>query len=169
MHDIRPFIPELFTNPGSLLYIGARADAHSWLDELHEAGNRITVLEVWPDNVAGLIGYPAIHDLVQGDARDIVSIFKTSFDYIFWWHGPEHIGENAIPFMLHVLETKCNRLIALACPYGLYPQGAHKGNPYEEHKTTLYPEFFIGLGYQVKIDGRPAQAGSEIVAWKVIQ
>jgi hypothetical protein len=168
MHDIRPFIPELFTQSGTLLYIGARADAHSWLDELYEAGNIITVLEVWPDNVTGLIGYPAIHDLVQGSVKEVDTIFIGSFDYIFYWHGPEHLTESEIAPTLAKLEVKCNRLIALACPYGVYPQGSHKGNPYEEHKTTLYSDFFIRLGYEVRTDGEPDMVGSEIVAWKVM-
>lgn len=181
MHDIRPFLSQLFTQPGTLLYIGARSDAHSWLDELHEAGNFISVLEAWPVNVISLIGHRAIRDLVQGDVRDIDSTWRVrqgngffadasypNFDYIFWWHGPEHLAESEIAPTLAKLEAKCNRLIALACPYGYYPQGAHAGNPYEIHQTTLYPDFFTGLGYEVRTDGESNMAGSEIVAWKVI-
>lgn len=170
MHDIRPVIPQLFTQPGALLYIGARPDAHSWLVELSQAGHQITVGEIWPENIVGLheAGYVErgiIKDLIQLDARQV----DQTYDYIFWWHGPEHVAEAEVGLALRNLETHCRRLVALACPYGLYPQGAHQGNPYETHRCSLYPEFFEQWGYAVKTDGSPDQAGSEIVAWKEIQ
>jgi hypothetical protein len=165
MHDIRPYLPELFTKPGSLLYIGARPDAHSWLPELFLAGHSLTVLEVWPENTEGLRGDPRISRLIQGDVREIDTLPLT-FDMIFWWHGPEHLSYDEIGPTLARLEAKALRLVALACPYGYYPQGAHKGNPYEEHKTYLYPEQFTDWGYEVRTDGQEDEAGSEIVAWK---
>lgn len=169
MHNIQPFLPQLFTNPGTLLYIGARSDAHSWLDELSLSGNLITVLEIWPANVIGLIGHPAIVDLVQGDVRFASELLNEGkFDYVFYWHGPEHLKLDDIAETLTMLEGMCNRLIALACPYGVYLQGEHQGNTYETHQSTLYPEFFLGLGYEVRTDGKPDEAGSEVVAWKVM-
>ena len=169
MHDIRPFIPELFSQPGNLLYIGARIDAHSWLEELYFAHNKITVLEVWPFNIKSLEDDYMITKLVEGDVRNVADIFPdTKFDYIFWWHGPEHLPQEQIEPLLHILESKC-KMIALACPYGVYVQGAHAGNPYEVHSSTLYPEFFDRLGYLVTTDGLPNEVGSEIVAWKSMQ
>lgn len=165
MHDIRPYLPELFNQPGTLLYIGARPDAHSWLPELAAAGNEITVLEIWPENVEGLKGDTRISRVIQGDVR-WVEEFPKPFDYVFWWHGPEHLPSYEIQPTLRELEKQARRLVALACPWGLYPQGTHKGNPYEEHKTTLYPEAFTNLGYEVRMDGKVDEAGSEIVAWK---
>lgn len=165
MHDIRPFLPELFDNPGSLVYIGARADAHSWLDELIEAGHQVIVVEIWPANIDSLADYLAsgkIVQLLKGDVRAIVGLF----DYIIWWHGPEHLPEQDIKPTLERLERMTRRTLALACPWGIYPQGTHEGNPNEEHKTTLYPDYFEQLGYSIKTDGQPDIAGSEIVAWK---
>lgn len=168
MHDIRPYFSEPFTQPGSLLYIGARPDAHSWLDELAEAGNSINILEIWEDNVIGLTraGYGNKASINIGDVRKVDEIYIQKFDYIFWWHGPEHVFLDEIYTTLERLEARARRLVAVACPWGLYPQGAHKGNPHEEHKTTLYPESFTKLGYEVATDGRENEAGSEIVAWK---
>lgn len=166
MHDIRPYLPTLFTEPGSLLYIGARPDAHSWLPELHEAGHQITVLEVWEENAQGLKDDPRIQLLIQGDVRNVDDLFGNAFDYIMWWHGPEHLPLGIIIPTLYKLEQLARRMVLLACPYGLYPQGSHKGNPYEEHKTTLYPANFIEWGYEVRMDGTRDEAGSEIVAWK---
>lgn len=168
MHDIRPFLPQLFDNPGTLLYVGARPDAHSWLDELIVAKHLISILEIWEPNVAEM---HTLYDIsiTLGSILEFDNIYYDKFDYIFWWHGPEHLDENQISTTLQALEKSTARLIALACPYGLYPQGTHEGNPYEEHRSTLYPEFFMDLGYMVKTDGQPDVAGSEIVAWKELE
>ena len=175
MHDIRPYLPELFNEPGTLLYIGARADAHSWLDELIEAGNEVYVLEVWEPNVQGLIRSDLkIRDIFLGNVKDIddsdawiSASFYGKFDYIFYWHGPEHLEAQEIAQTLDKLFEKTNKTLAIACPYGKYHQGAHTGNPYETHKSTLYPDFFKRLGFTVATDGEADKAGSEIVAWKI--
>lgn len=163
MHDIRPFLPELFSEPGTLLYIGARVDAHSWLEELIQSGNDVAILEVWEPNLDKLKDHFNVEWMILGDVRNV---FLDRFDYIFWWHGPEHLAQDEILSTLQNLESKTNKIIALASPWGWYPQGTHEGNPYEEHKSTLYPQFFELLGYQVKTDGVADKAGSEIVAWK---
>jgi len=166
MHDIRPYLPELFSSPGTLLYIGARVDAHSWLEELAEAGNQITILEVWQDNFDKLVKADDLGwtHVVHGDVRNIDSM--SPFDYIFWWHGPEHLKQSEIADVVQALESKANKLVAMACPYGNYPQGAHAGNPYEVHMSSIYPNYFEWLGYETATDGEADKAGSEIVAWK---
>ena len=177
MHDIHPYLPELFNYPGTLLYIGARVDAHSWLFELAKAANKVIILEAWRDNVEALTemirdgyGFSIPLWIAEGDIRDIDKMYppetEGGFDYAFWWHGPEHLQVDEIKTVLTALETRTRRTIALACPWGIYPQGAHARNPYEVHQTTLYPEFFTELGYTVATDGEPDTAGSEIVAWK---
>jgi hypothetical protein len=166
MHDIRPFIIEPFKNPGSLLYVGARADAHSWLPELLDAGNLVTILEIWEPNVIGLMDspiYSRLHRLIQGNIQDFE---RHEFDYIWWWHGPEHISQEQIPSTLLKLEDMAYKMIVLACPFGVYNQGTYKGNPFEEHKCHLTPDFFINLGCSVETDGIQDSPGSEIVAWK---
>lgn len=171
MHDIRPLIPELFESPGTLLYVGARADAHSWLEELLAVGHQTVILEVWPENVEGLQSLFADKAwIVQGDVREdaVYPAGIKSFDYVFWWHGPEHLSHDEVIPTIKNLESKTKKLIALAAPYGIYPQGAHKGNPHEEHKTTIYPYLFRSLSYNVVTDGEVDQPGSEVVGWKVI-
>src|SRR3990167_8473140 len=150
MHDIRPYLPELFTYPGSLLYIGARVDAHSWLDELHKAEHWITIIEIWQGNIDSLIskfGPYGKTKIVAGDTRHFEDnpALSKAFDYIFWWHGPESLKTDEIKTVLATLESRTRRTIALACAWGIYPQGAHEGNPYEVHQATLYPEFFTEL------------------------
>lgn len=155
MHDIRPFLSTFFNNPGTLLYIGARADAHSWLEELIQTGNEVTILEIWRDNIFGMIGegWDEKVRFILGNVAELDKAFDTeydeanpTYDYILYWHGPEHLRYDEIEPTLTKLESKCNRLIALACPWGVYPQGVHKGNPYETHQCSLYPEFFYHWG-----------------------
>lgn len=169
-HDIRPYLPEFFTQPGTLLYIGARADAHAWLEELLVAGHGISVLEIWSENAAGLIRWINSNyfdiDVIIGDVKEIDQKLPGNYDYIFYWHGPEHLLLSEIEPVLTKLEQKVNKTLALACPYGRYPQGASGGNPYEEHKSTLYPTFFEYHGFDVTTDGYPDEPGGEIVAWK---
>lgn len=167
MHDIRPYLPRLFSDPGTLLYIGCRPDACSWLTELWQAGHTVDVLEAWEENAKGLSQDQRINIVLQGDVRDIsIALPESKFDYIFWWHGPEHIPYTDIALTLHKLEARARRLVAVACPWGVYPQGAHKGNPYEVHQCSLYPADFAAWGYDVRTDGQADEAGSEIVAWR---
>lgn len=166
-HDIRPLLPELFTSPGYLLYIGARPDACSWLDELAAAGHTISVLEIWPDNAIGLMDDPRIHEVMVGDVRNLKAAnVEGSFDYVLWWHGPEHVGQEEVPGILAELEQLAARLVAVASPWGLYPQGAHNGNPHETHRWSVYPEDLQALGYETATDGAADTPGSEVVGWK---
>ena len=166
MHDIRPYLPELFTELGTLLYIGARADAHSWLDEFIEIGHQVTVLEIWPVNVEGL-KQDGRFRVVQGDVRSIENYLPLErFDYIIWWHGPEHVWESEVVPTLQKLERLAHKLVAVASPWGVYPQGPHKGNPYETHQTTIYPMTLEWLGYETATDGEMNKVGSEVVGWK---
>jgi hypothetical protein len=171
MHDIQPYLPELFDQPGTLLYIGARPDACAWLTELAEAGHQITLLEVWPENARRFAGDSRIVSILTEDmrnlfSRDFFTPEQPEVDYTFWWHGPEHILPSQIESALIALEAITKRLIALACPWGLYDQGEHEGNPHEKHLATIYPHFFEWLGYETATDGKPDEARSEIVAWK---
>ena len=160
MHDIRPYLPQLFDEPGTMLYIGARFDAHSWLDIFVTAGHDVTILEIWKPNVKKLIDY----DVILGDVR---TTELNNYDYVIWWHGPEHIKQDELKSTLDKLEQITNKILAVACPYGLYPQGCHNGNPYETHLSTIYPETLIDLGFEIATDGERDTEGSEIVAWKI--
>lgn len=163
MHDIRPFIKLPFEEPGDLLYIGYRPDACSWLQELWRAGNSITVLEVWPPNVGD---DDRVARFVVGDVRDVNKIFIGSrFDYIFWWHGPEHVDKWEFVPTLNALRARTDRLLAVAAPWGKYEQGSHEGNPFEEHRWSVYESDFNREGLSVAVDGTMDEPGSEIVGW----
>jgi hypothetical protein len=167
MHDIRPYLPELFNAPGYLLYIGARPDAHSWLDELAQAGHTISVLEIWPDNAAGLMDDPRVAEVMIGDVRQLKAVhMEGAFDYVLWWHGPEHVNREEAAGVLNELERLAARTVAVACPWGIYPQGAHDGNPHETHRWSVYPADLAALGYETATDGQADTPGSEVVGWK---
>lgn len=164
MHDIRPYLPAPFAEPGSLLYIGYRPDACAWLDELIAAGNQVDVLEVWLANVESLDRHQAVARYWVGDVRDVDRIPGT-WDYIWYWHGPEHVEKAEFPGVLEKLRAKARRLVAVAAPWGKYDQGPHGGNVHERHRWSVYEDDLEALGLQVVTDGEMDQPGSEIVGW----
>src|SRR3990172_5876776 len=91
--QLKANIPELFTRPGRLLYIGASRTRSQCVPELFAAGNEITLIEAFPPNAAYHRKNPMFKNVL---CLDIMSVLKTGlpskqFDYIFWWHGPEHV------------------------------------------------------------------------------
>ena len=165
MHDIRPHIPAPFADPGTVLYVGYRPDACAWLQELAEAGNTITVLEVWPANITGALGVEKnVSRFWLGDVRQVDQIPGT-WDYVWYWHGPEHIWPEEFPGVLEKLKAKARRLVAVAAPWGEYEQGPHEGNVAETHRWSVYEEDLEALGMDVVTDGERDREGSEIVGW----
>jgi hypothetical protein len=168
MHDVRPFLPWPFERPGTLLYVGYRRDACAWLQELYDAGNEITVLEVWPNNVTSALDDPRVARFVVGDVRNAwspLTALEPSYTHVLWWHGPEHVERKAFPGILARLASHTRDTLAVAAPWGRYDQGAHAGNPYEIHQWSVYEEDFLGQGLEVKTDGEKDKPGSEIVGW----
>jgi len=162
MHDIRPILPELFNDPGSLLYIGARLDACSWLTELYEAGNVITLLEKWWPNLVQFVADGRIAFWKLGDVRRTrLEIFK----YICWWHGPEHIPKDDFCPTMVYLRDRTERTLVVSAPWGLYPQGPHEGNPAEIHRWSVYEEDLQDFGFATATDGQKDHPGSHIVGW----
>lgn len=165
MHDIRPHIPAPFILPGELLYIGYRPDACAWLHELAERGNQITVLEIHKQNILDAMGQE--HDVIRfylGDVRQVDKL-PGVWDYIFYWHGPEHIEKDEFPGVLEKLKAKARHLVAVAAPWGRYDQGPHQGNVHERHRWSVYREDLEVLGLKVITDGEMDHEGSEIVGW----
>jgi len=164
MHDVRPFLKTPFERPGTLLYVGFRPDACSWFQELYDAGNEMSVLEVWRPNAEA-----ATHDLrikglcLLGDVRERLPV---AYDHIWWWHGPEHVFKDEFPVVFGPLLAAARVSIAVASPWGRYEQGLHEGNPHERHLWSVYEDDFAALGLEVRTDGEADQPGSEIVGWR---
>jgi hypothetical protein len=162
---VRQHLPELFTDPGDMLYVGANPIRCHLANEFNAAGWHLELLEVWRPNIDHYaIGGP-FHDLTLGDIR---KVGKLTYDALFWWHGPEHIDRDELPALLNRLE-KIAPVVVLGCPWGRYDQGIEYGNPYEEHKATLYPNDFTDWGYEVATCGQPDTGDglSHILAWKL--
>lgn len=160
---LRTFAPDCFV-PGRLLYVGASILRSQCLPDLVAAGHQVTILEIWPDNVAH---YRARgFTVVQGDVRQVGTLNLPRYDVAFWWHGPEHVALSDLPATLAALEELAD-LVVLACPWGESPQGAVYGNPHEAHRISLAPLFFTARGYRTWTMGRPGlQSRSQIIAVK---
>lgn len=122
MLDAPSLVPWLFERPGTLLYIGYRPPACPWLDELAEAGNEVTVLELEPRNVTLHLGDPRVTNFMVGDVRR--RQFGV-FDHIWWWHGPERVLESEFPGLVCALCMKARSSVVVCSPIGMqaHPQG----------------------------------------------
>ena len=108
----------------------------------------LEILEIWDKNVNELRkeGKALV---VKGDVREIDNLYpENSLDTILWFEGPEHIEINEIRPTIEKLKTIANRII-LSCPCGKYPQGASFGNPFERHKTMIFPKDLKKSGLKV--------------------
>lgn len=158
-------------NYKTVLYIGARLERMQIVDSLVAWDYEIDVLEAYPPNAAELIKWNAkehwFRRIITGDVRDINQLpVEPEYDVVMFWHGPEHIDEVALPNLLRTLEGYAGRLIILACPWGIYAQGAAYGNPFEAHISALYPPVFKMLGYDTDTIGSRDRRGSNLIAWK---
>jgi len=167
IEHLKTNIPELFTHPGKLLYIGASRTRSQCVPELRAASNEITLIEAFPPNAAFHQKNPIFTSVICFDIclalnKGLPSKF---YDYIFWWHGPEHVTKTSF-LALEKYFRKHTSMIILACPFGRYPQGAAYNNPFEKHLTTFYPQDFVSLQYTFSTIGLKDTPGSHILAWK---
>ena len=131
----------------TVLNIGYRISSdHTIMNKLLSEGKKWTVLEAWKENCeymrnAGL-------DVIECDIRNIKDINR-NFDATIWLHGPEHILWEEFLTCRKEIENKSEILTLYQCPIGEYPQGALYNNPYENHVSTIFPNMFSSLGYDV--------------------
>ena len=158
--------PDLF-NYKSVLYVGAKPNRHHYADVFHKKDYVVTFLEVFDENVAGLLALDWINEVIKGDVRNCGPILQgRRFDVVFFWHGPEHLTEDETLVTLPELERLARRLVVLGCPWGTYQQGAVGGNPFERHVAAFDYEFFETKGYAVECLGEKNVAGSNITSVK---
>jgi hypothetical protein len=165
---MRAMIPELFSEPGRILYVGAHRGGFAMSAPLHQAGNKITVLDVWEPALKELQKIPCgqrAERFVLGDVRRLSDTGLTGFDYSVWLNGPEHIEFGDLPGALAGLEAVTRKTVVLACPWGKAPHG-WKENPNNKHVSFLEPNDFFRLGYQVAALSPIDQLGGYVLAWK---
>lgn len=168
---LRGMVPRLFDEPGRTLYVGAY-DRRFWASGvLVEAGHELTVLEVWPeflDNLMASRFKGRVAHAVLGDVREVdkAELPYDAFDYVLWFHGPEHIAKIDFVDTVNKLEALTKRVIVMTCPWGRFVHGIAYDNPHTEHKGHYYPEDFVNLRYQIAGIGPPDKPGSQLQAWK---
>lgn len=163
---LQTHIPYLF-QAGSLLNVGANQVRFELLPELYQAGRKITLLEVWPENIKRWAADPRLVETIEGDVRELDILRLGTYDVALWWHGPEHIEWEELAATLAKLEAAAEKLVVLGCPWGIYPQEPFMGNPFDAHRASLYPEDFAALGYRTATLGEMDEQGS-LVAWKCV-
>jgi len=168
---LQVFVPELFHEPGTILYIGAYNRRFFGSGVLHQAGNEITVVEIWEPFIDQLKEHRFRHriaHLVQGDVCDLPALPHEQYDYALWFHGPEHIGKEDFPRALVNLEARA-RLVVMTCPWGRFEHGMAHNNPFTRHLGHYNPHDFIKHRYRVAGIGPPDHPGSQLQAWRWLQ
>lgn len=165
---MRQELPQLLTHPGTLLYIGANPEMHTALEMLHQAGHRITVLEVWPDYLKALRQPPLsawVDEVVAGDVRDVDDLLgDRRFDVVFWFHGPEHIKREEFEPLMIRLEARAGRLVVLGAPWGNTLGPGPK--LYDHHISFYYEQDWEALGYETRTIPPPDKHGGHLLGWK---
>jgi len=163
---LKTHVPELFSHPGTILYVGAHTRQFFASLPLWKAGNKITILEVWQPFIDALerSRFRNRYDtIIQGD---VTNIELQPFDYVLWFHGPEHIKRDDFEQTVNRLENVTKKTIVITCPFGVFRQGVFYGNPHTEHKAHYMPDNFMKLGYQVATLGKPNKKIGQLQAWK---
>jgi len=167
--SLQRLAPSLFTEEHkSVLYIGARNGGFEYGINFRIAKTKITMLEAFEENVNFLKQIPWITNVIHGDVR--YKEIEEKFDIIFWWHGPEHVSEVELPIVVKKLESICNNMVVMGCPWGIYeqnnnPYGSYN-NPYEVHVSHFDYPIFENMGYTVECLGKKDVPGSNITSIK---
>lgn len=142
------------------MYIGARPGRVLGLPELIEAGHKITILEIWPDNVDYCREHLDVERVIGGNVLDVDKLLPVyHFDVAFWYHGPEHVLKEEWADTFVKLEALAD-LVILGGPNGKTSQGIIYNNLYEVHVSALSLDGFESLGYETNT------WNGEILAWK---
>jgi len=150
MHDVRRFLHQPFNMPGMLLHVGYPA---LWLDQLHRAGNEITVIESIPARVTPHLQDPRVSRFIAGRILEVHQVDRM-FDYIWWWHGPEQINPKEFRSVLEKLKAKARQQVAIF-------SGQREG-PWQWVPTV---QDFEDAGLETDEHGSPDWPDWQIVGW----
>jgi len=103
-------LPDLFTHPGTVLYVGANAlHAPTCAWELKQVGHELTLLEIWPQNAAHYQGGGPFAHVVCGDVRrvDEIPLPRERYDVALWWHGIEHLVRREVEVAVRKEKLAC--------------------------------------------------------------
>jgi hypothetical protein len=158
------------------LYIGAKYHNRklpALYKRLRQMCKRLICYEAFDDNVKGIEAAGLFDEVLCADISFLLNMgipiddHGDAFDLIVWWHGPEHCDFYDTLCILRILPEYATYFWT-ACPWGYSPQKAVYGNEYEEHRSSLYPEDFLRLGFNVTTAGHPDSTSTkgQIVAWR---
>lgn len=111
----------------------------------------LTHLEIFERNVeVGKVKYPT-NKFIHGDVRNVKNLVNDKYDFIFWWHGPEHVYEHELVETIANLESCLapNGIIVLGSPNGWQEQHNEDGNIHNDHYSGPDTEFYQSQGYEV--------------------
>lgn len=161
-------IPGIFEIGKDCLYIGADCDSAQFVPELVNHNYKITLLEIWRSNCDFYFGHPWFRETICSDIR-VFDADHLKWDLSIWLHGPEHIHKEEFEPTIRKIEKLTRKLIVMACPWGIYPEGPVHGNPNQVHVSSLYEEDFKALGYMVDTIGQKDVPGSNLLSWKYME
>jgi len=162
----RDHVPELFKEPGRLLYIGAHPTRQRLIDTLWKAGHEITLLEIWPPNAAYFADDARFEHVVCGDARDLPGgVPYQSYDTVVWWHGPEHVAKHESLATFAKLE-KVAPLVVLGMPLGMNLNESDTGNPHDAHVSGWHEDELALAGYESAVLKDKRAPHAHLLAWK---
>jgi len=160
----RRHVPELFEEPGRVLYVGACVRHFTGAGALFDAGNELTVVEVWAPFLDELMAdgqSSLVAHAVVGDVRtlDLGILPHGHYEYAIFCHGPEHLPAKDVRDAFLRLESVAD-VVVLTTPDGWMPNPANHGNPYTEHLSSWrISDFVVWPGWQAVTDGE------DVVAW----
>ena len=151
MNEQTNFVIELIRKyqTKSVLNVGYRHDSDDTVENfcrLHKIN--FDIIEIYSENCMNIRKERNLF-CYEWDITNIKNLQCPNYDIILWLHGPEHISWDAFLDCRSDIENKANYAVLYQAPIGMYEQGALYGNPYETHVSTLYPEMFENIGYDV--------------------
>ena len=162
---------DIFTEPYSVLYIGAKKKRWDYVPEMHNGGAEITALEACKENADGIWWSVYFKRVIHGDVRyiDYLDLGRDKFDVVFWWHGPEHVSKAEAKELVPKLVALANKYVVFGVPWGVVPQGAVKGNYYEVHLSYWDIQDFRDIDFVVEAIEPKDVMGSCLIGWRKLK
>ena len=163
--------PQIFREPGTVLYVGAHSRRFWGSGALVKAGNTLTVLEIWKPFLEALMASRfkgRVTNAILGDVTKLstVTFPSRTFDHICWFHGPEHVEKEAGVAALKELWKMTRGTLVASCPWGQFRHGVAHNNPYTVHKSHWYPEDLKPLKMRYATIGPKDRPGGQLQAWR---
>jgi len=161
-------VPELLTEPGTLLYVGAYAVIEGdrvkvarmdYGPDLARLGHEITVLEAHKEALDALKQTRFAKSFayaVHGNVVDLETLVLPQ----------EHVDAWQFVIATRAMEKRTNKVIICGSPWGWFPEGPEFNNPHNCHRQYMYYTSYAGLKYEVAAFGPKDRAGGNMVAWK---